>query len=125
MKYVRGSTFAIARRNGGNECGEKNEPEMNAIGRETALTAPHPPWAERTTTVIPRPSAANASAPSRSVSTSEIQRWGRGTEKSPRPIAIMHAELAANAMSVDASTAMMYADEGSGVARTRLRIPDS
>ena len=59
------------------------------------------------------------------MSTSDSHWSGSGTEKSPRPIAIMHAELTANAMSVEASTAPRYVEAGSGVARTRLRIPDS
>jgi hypothetical protein len=37
----------------------------------------------------------------------------------------MHAELTAKAISVETSTAPRYVDAGSGVARTRLRIPDS
>src|SRR5512133_3536025 len=112
MKYVRGSTSASARRNCGNECGEKNAPEMNAIGRYTALTVADAPSAERTAAVMPRPSAAKAAAPSASARTSESQRVGSGTEKRMRPIAIMQAQLTAKAISVAASTAARHAHAG-------------
>src|SRR6266545_1189547 len=83
------------------------------------------PSAERTTTVIASPSAANATAPSSRTSTSDSQRCGSGTSNMPRPIAIIAAEFTRKAINVEPSTAPMYAHGGSGVARTRLRIPDS
>ena len=80
-----GKSSASASRKRGIAVTEKNVPEMNAIGRYTALMTAEEPSAPRMSAVIATPSGANAAAPARSVNASAGRDDGNGASSTYLP----------------------------------------
>ena len=120
-----GSTPAIASRKPGSRSTEKNAPEMNTIGRYTAVTTADEPSPLRTAAVSASPSAANDSVPSSTATAKPPPATDRSAPIAKRPIRSCAPVWSAITSTVERITAARYAAAGSGVPRTRLSTPDS
>ena len=89
------------------------------------LTTADEPSSERMNPVKARPSAANAAAPSASVSTSETRCPGHGVDFSRCPRTKSDTAWSVYTIMIEMRTAVRYVAGGSGVPRIRLRIPVS